>query len=374
MRAGDLQIAFCPEAVARAYPLDSLRGVQGLVLQNVAIANVGNQPVVLRAVEIELLKDGKVVDRRTLDAGALELAARSGKGAKDAGMLDMFAFQFCDGRLLGEHGLAASSTLAPGEAVLVMQQVFAWKGERDALRVLAGTDAAADAVASASIRIDPATSRTVFRWPLKGGPWSVVGASFHGTHRWAIPEEFALDIVKPGKDGRTFRNKGEHNKDFHAYGAEVVAAAAGTVVGVVSGGKELPPMLRKAGEAMADYYGRIGAQQARNLAAGEAGFIGDAVIIDHGSREYSIYAHLVPGSVIVKRGGRVAAGQAIGRLGTSGNSTEPHLHFQVCDRPSAVSCAAIIPTFEAIEILNADGLRPLQSGDVVEAAARASRN
>ena len=365
--AADLQVTFCPETVVRPYPLDSLRGVQGLLLQNVAIANTGTGPAVLRSVDLELLKAGSVVDRRTLDAAAVDAAAKSGKAAGDAGMMAMYAFQFCDGKLLKDHRLAASATLAPGEALLVMQQVFAWKGERDELRVHAHAGGSGE-VATATIRIDPATSRTVFRWPLEGAPWSIAGASFHGTHRWAIPEEFALDIVKPGADGRTFRKQGENNADFHAYGADVVAAAAGTVSGIVTGAKEPPPLLRKAGESMQGYYARIGAQQAENASAGEAGLTGEAIVIAHEQNEYSIYAHLQPGSITVKPGERVAAGQVIGRLGSSGNSTEPHLHFQVCDRPSGLSCAAIVPTFEAIEIFNADGLRPLQSGDVVGAS------
>ena len=372
-RAAELQVSFCPEQVVRPYPLDSLRGVQGLLLQNVAIANTGDRPVALRSVEIELLKSGSVVDRRTLDAPALANAAKSGKGTSDAGVMAMYPFQFCDGRLLQGHGLAADATLAPGEALLVMQQAFAWKGARDELRVRAtgepvAGDAAGSAIATATIRIDPNATRTVFRWPLKGGPWSVAGASFHGTHRWGVPEEFALDIVKAGANGSNFRDQGLRNEDFNAYDADVVAAAAGTVAGVVTGATELAPMLRKAGEAMQDYYGRISAQQVKNLAGGEAGIMGETVILDHGQSEYSVYAHLRPGSITVKPGDRVVAGQVIGRLGSSGNSTEPHLHFQVCDRPSALSCAALVPAFEGIEILNADGPRPLQTGDVVRAA------
>jgi murein DD-endopeptidase MepM/ murein hydrolase activator NlpD len=365
--AADLQITFCPEQVARPYPLDSLRGAQGLLLQNVAIANTGITPVTLHSIEIELLKAGAVVDRRTLDTAALTAAAKSGKGVKDAGMMELYGFQFCDGKLLQGHGLAAGNALAPGEALLVMQQVFAWKGTRDQLRVTAISEGKASP-ATAILRIDPATSRTVFHWPLTGAPWTISGASFHGTHRWGIPEEFALDIVKVGADGRTYRNTGARNEDFHAYGADVVAAAEGTVAANITGAEELPPLLRKAGESMQDYYGRISAQQVKNMAAGEVGAVGDSVILDHGQSEYSVYAHLQPGSITVKPGDRVKAGQVIGRLGTSGNSTEPHLHFQVCDRPSALSCASVIPTFDTIEIFNADGPRPLQTGDVVGAA------
>jgi len=54
-----------------------------------------------------------------------------------------------------------------------------------------------------------------------------------------------------------------------------------------------------------------------------------------------IYAHLKAGSVAVKVGDVVEAGQVLGKLGSSGNSTEPHLHFQVCDRPEPLQCAGI---------------------------------
>jgi murein DD-endopeptidase MepM/ murein hydrolase activator NlpD len=61
---------------------------------------------------------------------------------------------------------------------------------------------------------------------------------------------------------------------------------------------------------------------------------GNHVIEDLGDGRYAAYAHLRPGTLKVKVGDTVHAGDVIGHLGNTGNSSEPHLHFQVCDAPS----------------------------------------
>ena len=364
--ASQLEVRFCPGTVARTYPLDSLRSMQGLLLQNVAVINHG-PAVKLEAIEIALMRGTDAVDSRLISGAALENAVKGGQAVKASGAMEVAAFQFCDGALLNGAMLADDTTLETGEAVIVMQQPFTWKGVRDAIRVSARSLRGAEPVAGrASIPIDSGTSKTAFRFPLKTGVWLVgAGASFHTAHRWAAPEEFALDIFQIGPNFKSHRTNGAAHPDFYAYDAEVVAAADGTVALVITGGTEHPPMLRGAGESMEAYYGRIVAQQAINMAGGLPGLMGDGVVIDHGNSEYSVYAHLKPGSVPVRAGERVTSGQTIGRLGSSGNSTEAHLHFQVCDKPAAVSCAGIVPTFVGFEIANSDGPRPLQSGDLV---------
>ena len=59
------------------------------------------------------------------------------------------------------------------------------------------------------------------------------------------------------------------------------------------------------------------------------GGFGNRVFIDHGNGIVTKYAHMYPGSIVVKVGDKVVQGQKLGMVGTSGNSTGPHLHFQV---------------------------------------------
>ena len=61
---------------------------------------------------------------------------------------------------------------------------------------------------------------------------------------------------------------------------------------------------------------------------GGTGF-GHQIVIDHGNGVRTRYAHLMAGSIAVSRGQRVEIGQPIGRVGSTGNSTGPHLHFEV---------------------------------------------
>ncbi|GAA2590951.1 M23 family metallopeptidase [Actinomadura fulvescens] len=87
---------------------------------------------------------------------------------------------------------------------------------------------------------------------------------------------------------------------------------------------------------------------------GGPGFIlGNHVILDLGDGTYAAFAHLKRGSIKVRRGQRVRAGEHLADCGNSGNTSEPHLHFQLMDRPSPIVANGVPFVFDRYEA--ADG-------------------
>jgi murein DD-endopeptidase MepM/ murein hydrolase activator NlpD len=73
------------------------------------------------------------------------------------------------------------------------------------------------------------------------------------------------------------------------------------------------------------------------------------IVIDHGGGLFSSYVHLEAGSAQVEAGEQVSAGQPIAKVGLSGQTSGPHLHFQVENVWSTSLPAAFIspaPTYD----------------------------
>ena len=363
-----VEIRFCPASAVRTYPLESRRDLKSLLLQNVAVINHGSTPFKIDHIDIELVQANRVVESRKLDREAVQRIADRGAKLQAAGILEQVAFQFCGTDLIGSDIKLAGPILDRNRGLLIVEQVFAFRGARDTLRarVHGNVDGhAAEFTGSIPIKSEFAQNNYIF--PLRG-VWHVgYGASFHTGHRWAIPEEFALDIAKVGESGLSHKGDGTRFDDYYAYGADVLAAADGRVTSVANDQQEDPSAMQRPNETQEAYFARLQKEQGERLAKGLTAITGNYVMIDHGKNEYSLYAHLQPGSVGIRVGDQVKAGGVIGKLGSSGNSTEPHLHFHVCDKPDPLMCAGIPVNFSNITIQWADLPRPIQSGDVVRA-------
>jgi murein DD-endopeptidase MepM/ murein hydrolase activator NlpD len=145
------------------------------------------------------------------------------------------------------------------------------------------------------------------------GQWSVEWGGdnpYNNQHVGHGSQRRAADLVIRGADAKTHRADGARNDDYLAYGADVLAVADGTVTAVVDGVAENVP-------------------GAMNRDA----IFGNLVEIRHTDSLYSVYAHLQPGKMRVQVAATVKAGMVIGACGNSGNSSEPHLHFQLQDGP-----------------------------------------
>ena len=160
---------------------------------------------------------------------------------------------------------------------------------------------------------DRTPSRLGFLLPMDG-PVTVAwgGASLYVNYHVLSPaERWAYDLLIT-RDGRSHRGDGSNLADYFAYGRSVRAPVAGRVVAVENGEPDLAPhrWKRKPG-------------------------VGNHVVVQVGPREFLFIAHLRNGSIGVTRGQWIAAGQVIGLVGNSGNTSEPHIHLHLQDAPVA---------------------------------------
>jgi murein DD-endopeptidase MepM/ murein hydrolase activator NlpD len=360
-----LEVRFYPGDHVYAYELDPAHGARSINLHNIAIINDGAAPVTLTEVDIQLMSGDHVLDSRMFGPDELTRAAGNGVGLQQQNLLGLLAFQFGGEALIGPRTrFSADLTLDPGEAIMINSQVFAYRGARDSVRVRVNGDQAEGRIA-----IRTGVSHTAFSFPLRGAWYNANGASFHTGHRWSPMEEFGFDLVKLGPDFRSHRRNGTRFADYFAYGQPVLAAADGRVVSVVTDQAEDTSAMQRPDETADAYMARLQQDQFTRVAGGLPAIGGNHVVIDHGDGEFSFYAHLRPGSVGVHVGDAVTRGQRIGDVGSSGNSTEPHLHFQVCDSANALMCAGIPVNWQGVSVITPDPQRAPQTGDFLAPTA-----
>jgi hypothetical protein len=179
--------------------------------------------------------------------------------------------------------------------------------------------------------------------PLGAGVYLVQQGGDNGVlngHHEVTAQRYALDVV--GLNGAGFRASrlaAAQLEEYAIYAAPVHAPCAGEVLVARDGLADMP----------------VGPPSE----AGRATPLGNTVLIHCESDITVVLAHLKPHSVRVTAGERVHAGDALGAVGNSGNTTEPHLHLhavrgRVADAARAIRDAEPVP-------LRIDGRVPVRN-------------
>lgn len=279
----------------------------------------------------------------------------------------MMDFQFHLSRIMHEgERLSADATLDPGEAYLNSSFYISADALPDSARVI--VEGPRGDLGYVDIPVSRYTSPITYRAPVNGRWFVVASGDVSQHHRWVVSSEYALDITRMNADMRTYTGDGTHFSDYITFRQPIVAVADGVVVATRNDREENEATLRQPGEFFDAYMQRVvETQQATIMQGGFDAVAGNYVLIRHASGEHSLYAHLHQGSVRVNVGDTVTAGAQIAEAGSSGNSTEPHLHFQLIDGPDLNAARGLPITFTGLrpEWVSIEG-RHLRSGDVLE--------
>lgn len=146
------------------------------------------------------------------------------------------------------------------------------------------------------------------------GEWLILngGVNKDLSHSWEIKaQRYAYDFLIVDSEASSFSGDHKDLCSYYCYGKDILSPADGTIIRIYDRCKDSKIMKKQATDPFI-----------RDIR-------GNYILIQHTEKEYSVLAHLEPGSILVKEGERVQRFQKIAECGNSGNTSEPHLHFQI---------------------------------------------
>jgi hypothetical protein len=229
-----------------------------------------------------------------------------------------------------------------------------------------------------SIRKSVSIRPTIFRTksnlilPLSGRVVVEAGHGFYSPHRRidltnplvvqvglkANSARFANDLTIADSSGRLFSGSKDHLENWYAYGAALYSPGSGRVVAMAN---EVPENKMKNGSVV--FSDAVSYEKT-------SGIFGNYIIIDHGTGEFSLFAHLKLNSFKVKTGDVVRQGQELARIGFSGDADFVHAHYQLQNGPDPRTAEGLPAEFNHFTRLMGSrrlpvSRGPIDSGDIV---------
>ncbi|MBV7328734.1 M23 family metallopeptidase [Chloroflexi bacterium TSY] len=162
--------------------------------------------------------------------------------------------------------------------------------------------------------------KTNLHFPLEGSWWAIQGADWSDQHKQEVlSQTYAIDFVKLDAENRFFRGAGTELEEHHSWDQPVYATAGGKVAFVCFDMPDLKP-------------GQV--PDAAMFHNDPRRILGNAVAISHANGEFSYYGHLQQASIQVNEEQLIKRRTLLGRVGNSGHSPGPHLHFHLMEGPN----------------------------------------
>jgi murein DD-endopeptidase MepM/ murein hydrolase activator NlpD len=181
-----------------------------------------------------------------------------------------------------------------------------------------------------------------------------------------LGQRYAFDFVRPDHrrglhlhPAGTVRRVllGGRTRDYFGWGQPIHAAFGGLVVEAVD---RVPERVRV--HALRELAAALRKTVSFEPTPGGIDRVAGNRVIVQGVEVFALFAHLAPGTMSVTVGERVDAGRVVGRVGHTGNSTAPHLHFQLMDSADPLQAKGIPCAFEAYLVQRDGGWERVEGG------------
>lgn len=173
------------------------------------------------------------------------------------------------------------------------------------------------------------------------------GVTKEFSHSWnLLDQRFAYDFMLKDDVDKLSKYGPSDVKSFMTFGSAILAPADGVVVSLKSGIQD----------SVTPWFSR------------DWDIRGNFIVLKHAPNEYSLLAHLMKDSVVVKKGEKVFRHQLLAQCGNSGNSSVPHVHFQIQDTEDCFSSVGLPVRFSSVLIKRQHALAEdkfIQRGDEV---------
>lgn len=260
-----------------------------------------------------------------------------------------------ESRALSGLSLASNASIRDGTTTIALHFLFARGIDVDTAELIYQEGGRTGRVATLRRGVERRTLRAEFCLPLRVPTFVAMGHGPGDHHSSERSQAYAYDLVPCDMGGNIMveGGRGRSLSEYAGFGAEVIAPADAIVVSVRDEFEDHDPP------------GSTGDPSVYQNDA-EA-IVGNYIVLDHGNYEYSLLGHLRAKSIVVAPGDRVPKGATIARVGNTGFSNAPHLHFQVMDGPRLFECDGIPIRFHTLLEDRTDRRSPfLRAGAIIK--------